>query len=518
VSPAASTGAWLALRQGEAAALRDVPRLAPEAFSAQVAAGRGRGARIAQLFGRRMPDGGVTLHAFLGLDEAGVVETALTHLPPGRGGSAPSYPSISAAWPAAQAFEREIAEQYGVHPVGHPWLKPLRCHGTDDGGPAPWGPFDPQAPIPGAYPFLRVEGEEVHEVAVGPVHAGVIEPGHFRFQCHGEEVLHLEIVLGYQHRGVEPLLLHPNAARSAIVAETIAGDASIGHALAYCTALEALSGSRASIRAHAVRGIALELERLANHVGDLGALCNDVAFLPGASYLGRLRGDFLNMTLELCGNRFGRNLLRPGGVAFDVGADLAGTLRRRLDDLRPQVLDVLAMVFDQSSVLARFEGMGALTREQADEIGLVGPAARACGCGRDVRHDYPHGVFQFTHLPMAVETAGDVYARAAVRWLEIRRSIEFLHDLLGSLPPGRTMSPAGALPPAAVSFGLTETWRGEAMHVAITDDAGRLAFMKVKDPSIHNWLGLALALRGAAISDFPLCNKSFNLSYAGHDL
>ncbi|MCC7292074.1 MAG: hypothetical protein IT449_08450 [Phycisphaerales bacterium] len=429
-----------------------------------------------------------------------------------------AYPSISRDWPAAQAFEREIAEQHAVCPLGHPWLKPLRYHATEDGAPAPWGPFDPTRTIPGDYPFYRVEGEEVHEVAVGPVHAGIIEPGHFRFQCHGEEVLHLEIMLGYQHRGAERLLLHPNAARSAIVAETIAGDASIGHAAAYCTALEGLAGAKVGLRAAAIRGIALELERLANHVGDLGALCTDVAFLPASAYLGRLRGEYLNLTLEICGNRFGRNLLRPGGVRFDIPSETAERMRKRVESLHRETLEVLELMFDQSSVLARFEGVGTLTEAQANDIGMVGPAARASGCRRDVRCDHPHGVFQFSHIPIAVETTGDIYARAAVRWLEVQRSLEFLVELLGNKPEGPTFGRIGALKPSAMAFGVSETWRGEAMHVAFTDDAGKLEFMKVKDPSIHNWFGLALALRGMAISDFPVCNKSFNLSYAGHDL
>jgi Ni,Fe-hydrogenase III large subunit len=512
---------WLTARQGEAIPLSDIPHVDSEHFNEVVIAGRDRGGRIAQLFGRRMPDGGVTIFAFVAYDSEGTVEVCAAHLKADHGletRATLAYPSISAYWPAAQAFEREIAEQYGVHPLGHPWLKPLRHHGTDNGSAAPWGPFDPTKTIPGGYPFYRVEGEEVHEVAVGPVHAGIIEPGHFRFQCHGEEVLHLEIMLGYQHRGVEPLLLHKNLTRSAIVAETIAGDASIGHALAYCTALEALAGASVGLRAHAIRGIALELERLANHVGDLGALCNDVAFLPGASYLGRLRGDFLNLTLEICGNRFGRNLLRPGGVLFNIRPDFTGKLHKRLAELQPEVLGVLDMLFSQSSVLARFEGTGRLSEEQANEIGLVGPAARACGCMRDVRHDHPHGVFRFSHIPVAGESTGDVYARAVVRWLEVQRSIEFLLELLGNKPAGKTFEPLGPLQPSALAFGMSETWRGEAMHVAFTDEAGKLAYVKVKDPSIHNWFGLALALRGVQISDFPLCNKSFNLSYAGHDL
>jgi len=511
---------WLTLRQGVCADLATIPSLPADTFAEEVVAGRERGGRLANLFGRRVSPDVVRLYAFLAFDSASRFEVCSTEVQRGDGRQAQAmvYPAISEHWPAAQAFEREIAEQYGVHPLGHPWLKPLRYHATDDGSPAPWGRFEAGQDIPGDYPFYRVDGDEVHEVAVGPVHAGIIEPGHFRFQCHGEEVLHLEIVLGYQHRGVEPLLLHPNAARSAIVAETIAGDASIGHAQAYCTALEGLSGTRVSLRATAIRGIALELERLANHVGDLGALCTDVAFLPTSAYLGRLRGEYLNLTMEICGSRFGRNLLRPGGVRFDIDGPMADGLRQRVDHLQRETLEVLELMFSQASVLARFEGTGVLSKRQAEEIGLVGPAARACGCHRDVRCDHPHGVFNFSHIPIALETTGDVYARAAVRWLEVQRSLEFLQELLGNLPTGPTFERPGALRAHAMAFGLCETWRGEAMHVAFTDDAGKLAFVKAKDPSMHNWLGLALALRGMAISDFPVCNKSFNLSYAGHDL
>ncbi|NUM55681.1 MAG: NADH-quinone oxidoreductase subunit C [Candidatus Hydrogenedentes bacterium] len=518
MAAAAYPSRGLVLRNGDDASLSDLPVLKPEDFTAWVLDGRARGGRLAQLFGRRAHDGGVTVYAFVAYDADGVVEVSATHLGAAHGFGRLEYPSISEQWPAAQAFERELAEQYGVTPLGHPWLKPLRYHATDTGAPAPWGPFDANKVIPGDYPFYRVEGDEVHEVAVGPVHAGVIEPGHFRFQCHGEDVLHLEIMLGYQHRGAEKLLVHPNRTRGAIVAETIAGDTSIGHATAYCMALEALAGVAVSARAHAIRGIALELERLANHVGDLGALCNDVAFLPGASYLGRLRGDFLNLTLEICGNRFGRNLVRPGGTAFDISPSLSDTLRKRLEALQPEVLDVLDMMFSQSSVLARFEGTGALSEQQADEIGLVGPAARACGCTRDVRQDFPFGMFQFSHIPVANETTGDVYARAVVRWLEVQRSIEFLLEHMGTKPAGGTFAPMRTFRPNALAIAMCETWRGEAMHVAFTNAAGDLDFVKVKDPSIHNWFGLALAMRGTPISDFPLCNKSFNLSYAGHDL
>jgi hypothetical protein len=219
------------------------------------------------------------------------------------------YPALTPDLPQAQAFEREILEEHGLVPDGHPWLKPLRRHADLEG-------LGDARVVPDGYPFFRVEGPGIHEVAVGPVHAGIIEPGHFRFQCHGETVLHLEIQLGYQHRDAQALLLRSSPARRLVIAETIAGDTSVGHALAYCMALEGLTGTTPPPQAEAMRGIALELERTANHVGDLGALCNDVGYLPGASWFGRLRGEFLNLSLEICGSRFGRGLVIPGGVRF----------------------------------------------------------------------------------------------------------------------------------------------------------------------------------------------------------
>ncbi len=506
---------WQTLRHGTAVARADIPEVAPADLVPALREAREDGARLANFFGHRTAPGALSLYAIVARESEGCYAVIRSEL---RGAPPLTWQSVTPAWPAAQAFEREIAEQYGAVPAGHPWLKPLRYHPTADGSPAPWGPFRADVPIPGDYPFYRVEGDEVHEVAVGPVHAGVIEPGHFRFQCHGEDVLHLEIVLGYQHRGAEPLILHPNPARAAAVVETIAGDSSIAHASAYAGALEGLADVEPSSRANMVRGVALELERLANHVGDLGALSLDVGFLPCASYLGRLRGDFLNLTADICGNRFGRNLVRPGGVLFDIQPALAKTMVEKLDKFQRELLPVLDLLFASSSVLSRFEGTGALRRETAEEIGLVGPAARACGVDRDVRNDHPTGVFRFFAVPVASEMSGDVYARAAVRWVEIQRSIIFLRDVLSGTWEGEMRRPLAALKPDALAIGVSEGWRGEVMHAVLTDAAGKIAHVKAKDPSIHNWFGLALALRGVAISDFPICNKSFNLSYAGHDL
>jgi Ni,Fe-hydrogenase III large subunit len=303
-----------------------------------------------------------------------------------------------------------------------------------------------------------------------------------------------------------------------LVAEAIAGDTVIGHAEAFCGALEALARSHKSPRAQAIRGIALELERLANHLGDLGAMAGDVAYQPAAAYLGRLRGECLNALMTISGNRYGRGLIRPGGVGFDLPEAMVAELRDRLTRLRQELAPVLDLMFGNASVQARFEGVGVVAWQQCRERGFVGLVARACEVGRDVRHDHPYGVFRFAHVPVATAWAGDVLARALVRRLEIHRSLDFLIEQLAALPRGAPRTDCGALRPNELAVALTEGWRGEIAHVVVTDQAGRVRRHKVVDPSFHNWQALALALPGNQISDFPLCNKSFNLSYAGHDL
>ena len=456
-----------------------------------------RGGRLLLLTGLPGGEGETRLLAAIANDAQGDIAVCSTAVKD-------AYPALTPDCPAAHHFEREIREQYGIEPQGHPWLKPVR--------------FPPGGPTIGEADFFSVAGSEIHEVAVGPVHAGVIEPGHFRFNCHGERVIHLEISLGYQHRGVERALRGGPDRRSLYLAETIAGDTTAGHAAAYCQLLDGLAGCECSPRANARRAAAIELERIANHIGDLGALAGDVGFLPAASYCGRLRGDVLNLTAELCGSRLGRGWIRPGGVCRDIGSELAGQLRRSLTTAERDMRNAVDLLWKSSSTRARFENTAVLTRLAATELGAVGPAARASGIDLDARRDFSAALYRDRRPAAVLGETGDVFARAQQRWREIENSIAFLMQVLEDPGDGPVVAAVGPLMPNALVVSLVEGWRGEIVHLGMTDGAGRIAQYKIIDPSFRNWFGLGIAMRGQAISDFPMCNKSFNLSYCGHDL
>jgi len=501
------TNAFLEVSNGEKIALENIPHLAFDDFHETALNIVKEGGKVVQYF---CFEDGPTLK-FMMVLRTDTLLAASCDAPE-------SYTSFAQTCEPFHMFEREIAEQFGIRPEGHPWLKMVRYHSNYRDVPDVFG-NDYNEDIPGKYEYYQVDGDEIHEVAVGPVHAGVIEPGHFRFNCIGERVLHLEIQLGYQHRAVENLLHNVQAKRLPIICENIAGDTTIGHSLCMAQAVEALTQVTPDKGAQIIRTIALELERLANHIGDLGALSGDVAFLPPANYFGRIRGDFLNLALLICGNRFGKGLVRPGGVRFSLSNDIRQTLNERLIELKPQVEHVLDLLFSASTVRARFEDCGIVSNTDADHLGLVGPAGRACGISYDARRCFPTEHYRQIDIPENKKDTGDVYARARVRYDEVLQSINLIQALINGPVETQCVNDSDYnLEPSSFVVTINEGWRGEVSHVLMTDKDGKILRYKVKDPSFHNWNGLAMALRDTGISDFPLNNKSFNLSYCGFDL
>ena len=481
-------------------AIADIPILSIQEFEESVREALLTHARIIGLFGMEPAGPSTTVLAVLANPS-----TSSLHILGTRFTSAnPHYRSFADVHHQTHYFECELAEQYHIIPDGHPWLRPVRKQTVV---------LDNQP-----YTMYRMEGEEVHEVAVGPIHAGVIEPGHFRFQCHGELVYHLEINLGYQHRGIETLMLNASGNQQSVLCESIAGDTTIGHTMAYTLAVEALSHSTASLRTQVLRSVAEELERIAMHLAGLGGIANDVGYAIGAAAYGRLRTIIINSSALLCGSRFGRGFIVPGGLRFDPTDDALKILGQNVQTVRHDIQIVNTVMFDATSVLGRLDHTGIVTAVWAKSIGMVGPAARASGLDLDTRSQFPYGAYRYTHLPLITLSSEDVFARARIRSLEIDESIRFILDQLENLPSGPVHHEMKPVQNDAGVVSLIEGWRGEIAHCAFTNTDGTWKRYKIKDPSFHNWYGLALALRSEAISDFPLCNKSFDLSYAGHDL
>jgi Ni,Fe-hydrogenase III large subunit len=454
------------------------------------------GARMVSMFGRADADRLIITAVLEDVD--GALTTLRTAIAPDV-----PYRSLTPAFPALHCFERELHEQTGANVVGHPWLKGVRFEKTGPKG-------------RDAYTFYEVAGKEVHEVAVGPIHAGVIEPGSFRFMCLGERVQHLEIQLGYQHRGVEARLLERPADKLAPIVETIAGDTSVAHAWAYAAAVEALSETRIEQDVDVARAVMLELERVGMHLSSLAGLAADAGFLQGASTYARLRTTAINTSMRLCGSRFGRGAIRPGGVGMKRLA--ATTLRHNINVLAEDGALIDDRFLSARSVRRRLEGVGTLPTAVAREIGLVGFAARASGVTCDLRAFVGGGYARYP-IAICVDSGGDCFARARLRTQEIRSSLAWLDAAVEAGPPAES-SPrhVGMLAPRHIAIARVEGWRGEVVHVLETDASGRIAHYKVQDPSFRNWLGVALAVRDNDISDFPICNKSFDLSYCGNDL
>lgn len=401
-----------------------------------------------------------------------------------------SFESITQINSALHLFEREIFENFGIKPIGHPWLKPVRKQDS--------------------YEFLKSDDIQTHEVAVGPVHAGIIEPGHFRFLCNSERINHLEVQLGYQYRGVEKML---KVSPSVQLAESICGDSTIAYALTFVNAIESLSSIEVDKKSEIIRLIALELERIAIHIGDLGGIAEDIAYKMGSAVFGVTRTLVINTMLEICGSRFGKGFIKIGGVNFDIDNEMGEKILSMLDEVQKRVDKMMKAMNNNASVLSRLEKTAIVSTKHAKEIGMVGMAARACNVKIDARK------FDDEHFEILTTGGGDVHSRFYIRYLEIKQSKKIIESLLEKLE-GEIKTEKQSVSLAANSFvtSITESWRGELAHTVITDEYGNIETYKIKDPSFNNWLGLAIANRNGQISNFPVCNKSFDLSYCGFDL
>lgn len=506
--------------------LASVPELSYDCFGDELCAmvsggdgGGGAGCYVLAYFG--VPCGaGLRVYCVVADDECGVwraVSWVLDYY-----GDAVWPISLVGRVPQMAVFEREICELWGVQFVEHPWLKPLRY---------PFNRFDPSFTTDN-YPFFDIDDRELHHVNVGPVHAGIIEPGVFRFVCRGEQVLHMEVALGYQHRGVESLIVNAhNGLRRIALGESIAGDSVVGHAVAMARLMEGGDSGRCLNyeQLNRERCVALEMERMAMHLADVGALCMDIAYQMGQVTCEALRTMVINTQQRWSGSRFAKGLVRPWGTNFPLTAPKCEMVLGVLGEVSARFERVADVILTDPTVLLRLEEVCVVSRDQALAVGAVGVAARASGVVRDVRGSHPF--VRFDDFKSVVCDGGDLLSRVKVRVLEVRQSYELIKSLLGcEVSAGAPVSFAGGVRELSVpdyerameyevlGVSMVEGWRGVICHVAVTDERGEPVVYKVYDPSMHNWKMLELSVRGAEISDFPVSNKSFNLSYCGHDL
>ncbi|NCN25553.1 hypothetical protein COT94_00825 [Candidatus Falkowbacteria bacterium CG10_big_fil_rev_8_21_14_0_10_37_14] len=435
-----------------------------------------------------------------------------------------NFPSLSIDFPDTWNYERKINTFFGLTPVGHPDLRPFILH---ENWPADIFPlrkdfsWNTKPKIAnGVYNFQEVGGEGVYEIPVGPIHAGIIEPGHFRFSVAGEEIVQLEPRLGFTHKGVEKLFEVLSMDDKVKLSEKISGDSSFSHSLAFCQALEQLANTKPTERVDYLRVIFSELERLANHLGDIGAIMLDAGFNFGGSHCARLRETVMLVSERLTGNRFLRGLNIPGGITKDIDDQERVRIVRNLENLLKDFSEIVKVAENSASLLNRLKGTGILSRSIAESYGAVGIAAKATGLKRDVRVEFPYAAYDKLILEtIEIEVDGDVYARFYVRIKEVRASIRLIIQALQVLPEGALVNEIKkTLPKNTVTVSLVEGWRGEIVYFVTTDSEGKIDRVAPRDPSFVNWSLLGQVSLGNVVPDFPLINKSFNLSYSGNDL
>jgi Ni,Fe-hydrogenase III large subunit/Ni,Fe-hydrogenase III component G len=463
-------------------------------------------------------DGAFTLVYVFAPPTGRVTATVLVSVSPG----APSFPSIATRSFAASRFERDVHDLFGLVPTGHPDLRRLALHQFWPEGYHPLRrDVAPRADVRDdgqPFPFRRVEGEGIFEITVGPVHAGIIEPGHFRFSVEGETIINLETRLGFVHKGTEKLFETLPFERTWALAERVSGDTTVGHALAYCQALEALGDCAIPPRAACLRTILLELERLSNHVGDVGMIVNDTGFAFGHAHCFRLREELLRLNERFAGHRLLRGTVVPGGVAGPCSDADPAALATAVEAVMREFADVAAGSLENTMVHERLQGTGRLTPRTAREMQVVGLVARASGLDADVRRDAPFAAYGALDPRIPVLDGGDAWARTVLRIEEARESVRLLRAAAEEAGHGPTQRPLGPLRAGAHALGLVEAWRGPIWTWVAAAGPRLLRRVKIVDPSYRNWPALEYAVLNNIVPDFPLCNKSFNLSYSGNDL
>jgi len=483
------------------------------------------GGRLVSLWGsdRRGLDGGFAVSAAYALAE-GLVWLSLPIPEPQPGETTPaqpSYPGIAGVFPGAGRMQRACRDLLGLVAEDaadqRPWLRhgawpedyfPLRREHTG---------LESFAPVPESYPFVMVEGDGVHEIAVGPVHAGIIEPGHFRFSVVGERVLRLEQHLGYKHKGIEKLFERTLPLEGHRLAGRVSGDTTVAYAWAYCMALESLAACEISSRARWLRALLLERERVANHLGDLGALGNDAALGFGLAQFSRLKEDWLRLNRELLGHRFMMDRLVPGGVAVDLDAAGGERMRRQCDAIEAEVRTLQGIYDEHGGLQDRFLTTGRVSPKLAGQLGLCGMAGRASAQASDLRMDFPWAPYDALQATMVTHRNGDVAARVTVRFEEIFESLRLIRGIVAGMPQGELLVALNPLPANGIGAGWVEGWRGDVL-VTLELEAGSIRRCHCHDPSWQNWPLLEHAVMDNIVPDFPLINKSFNFSYSGQDL
>ena len=480
------------------------------------AAAKTGGGRFVSLWGTDERDRGqgYALHVAVAVAEG----LALLHLP--LPAEKPEYPDLATLFPAADRLQRATADLLGIRAAGgddRPWLRHANW-------PADFFPLRRDcdasrsfAPVPEHYAYVHVDGEGVHEIPVGPIHAGIIEPGHFRFSIVGEKVLRLEERLGWKHKGVDKRFEQMPLAEGHRLAGRISGDSTVAYAWAYCLAAEALTASAVPPRGQGLRALLLERERVANHLGDLGYLGNDAALAFGLSQFMRLKEDWLRLSAELFEHRLLMDCIVPGGVAIDIDVQGAARLRAQCADIRREV-QVLRHIYDEHAGLQdRFLTTGRLPPQLAGELSVSGPAGRASSQAWDLRLQNPIAPYDQLDVQMATHRAGDVAARVTVRFEEVFESLRLIEAILARLPAGPCHAALGSCSDG-LGLGWTEGWRGDVLVALQADASGRIRRCHCHDPSWAIWPALEHAVMGNIVPDFPLINKSFNLSYSGVDL